>query len=367
MNKYKIIPAALVLVAGAAHAQSSVTLYGLIDEGLTYTSNVGGKSLLALTGGELQQGSRWGLKGQEDLGSGLSAVFLLENGFNLSNGQATQSGQEFGRQAYVGLSSSDAGKVTFGRQYDSVVDYIAPETAAGSWGGTLFAHPYDNDNTSDSFRVNNSVKYTSVNYSGLQFGGLYGFSNQAGGFADNRAWSIGAKYANGPLSIGAAYMNLDNPRGTTAGAVVDSPYIAARQNVGGVAANYMIGTVTLGLAYTHTDISDRPSTFSNTLKFDNIEFNTKVDLTSAIYVGAMYDYTKVAIDFGPGQSQQNNGHSNQFGLMTGYRLSKRTELYLQAAYQKGTGNGVVVALGDGSEQSTSDNQTMVRAGIRTSF
>src|SRR6202011_3782019 len=107
--------------------------------------------------------------------------------------------------AFVGLSS-DFDTVTMVRQYDSVVDYLGPLTATGSWGDTYFAHPGDNDNANNSLRMNNSVKYQSANYGGLSFSGLYAFSNQAGGFADNRAYSAGAGYQNGGLKLGAAYL-----------------------------------------------------------------------------------------------------------------------------------------------------------------
>ena len=99
------------------------------------------------------------------------------------NGTNGQGGREFGRQAFVGLSSDQYGAVTLGRQYDSVVDYLGPLALTGTqYGGTQFAHPFDNDNLDNSFRVNNSVKYTSANYAGFKFGGMYGFSNEAGGF-----------------------------------------------------------------------------------------------------------------------------------------------------------------------------------------
>ncbi|WP_049017806.1 porin, partial [Burkholderia multivorans] len=130
--------------------QSSVTLYGVIDEGLNYTNNVGTGHVYEMASG-YAQGSRWGLKGNEELGGGLKAVFQLENGFDVNTGRLNQGGRMFGRQAYVGLSSAQYGTVTFGRQYDSVVDYLAPTTANGNWGGYLLAHPFDNDNTDNSF------------------------------------------------------------------------------------------------------------------------------------------------------------------------------------------------------------------------
>ena len=172
MKKTLIAAALTGVFATAAHAQSSVTLYGLIDAGITYTNNQGGHSSWSETSGSVN-GSRWGLRGNEDLGGGLKAIFVLENGFGINNGTLKQNGREFGRQAFVGLGHTQFGSVTLGRQYDSVVDFIGPLSLTGTqYGGTQFAHPFDNDNLNNSFRVNNSVKYTSVNWNGLKFGGL---------------------------------------------------------------------------------------------------------------------------------------------------------------------------------------------------
>ena len=104
---------------------------------------------------------------------------MLENGFNVNNGKLGQGGLMFGRQAYVGLSSQ-FGTVTLGRQYDSVVDYVGPLEAGDQWGGYIGAHPGDIDNFNNSYRTNNTVKYTSANYAGLTFGGTYSFGGIAG-------------------------------------------------------------------------------------------------------------------------------------------------------------------------------------------
>jgi len=81
----------LGFIATTAHAQSTVTLYGIVDGGFTYTSNQGGKSNYQATAGS-EQGSRWGLIGKEDLGGGNAAIFRLENGFNLQTGVASANG-----------------------------------------------------------------------------------------------------------------------------------------------------------------------------------------------------------------------------------------------------------------------------------
>lgn len=116
----------LGLAGTGAHAQSSVTLYGLLDVGVAYVNNSAtngqGHPLFSMISGNIQA-TRWGIKGLEDLGGGMKAIFVLENGFSVANGKFMQGGDEFGRQAFVGLSTSRFGSITLGRQYDSVVDY----------------------------------------------------------------------------------------------------------------------------------------------------------------------------------------------------------------------------------------------------
>jgi predicted porin len=117
-----------------AFSQSSVTLYGVIDAGLTYANNSGGHSVYQMEDSEIG-GDRWGLLGLEDLGGGIKAIFQLENGFSVFTGKYQQGGDEFGRQAYVGLRDANYGTLTLGRQYDSYVSFIQPTTMnGGGWG-----------------------------------------------------------------------------------------------------------------------------------------------------------------------------------------------------------------------------------------
>ncbi|WP_242539968.1 porin, partial [Trinickia mobilis] len=159
---------ALLGAAGAAHAQNSVTLYGVIDNSLTYIHNAAtnaqgqSQNLWALgnsNSGDLS-GTRWGLKGAEDLGGGLKAIFQLENGFNPSTGQLNQGGREWGRQAFVGIASDKFGTLTLGRQYDPLVDMIQGITG-DAYLGSSFATVGDVDNYDNSSRTNNAIKYVS--------------------------------------------------------------------------------------------------------------------------------------------------------------------------------------------------------------
>jgi len=363
------------LVAGSACAQSSVTLYGIIDVGVNYVSNQkagnGGKNFALVDGPP--QASRWGLKGAEDLGGGLKAIFTLENGFSVNNGTLGQGGRMFGRQAFVGLSGNQWGTVTFGRQYDSVVDYLAPPTANGTYGGGYFSHMFDSDNTDNNLRVDNSVKFKSQNYGGFSMSALYGFSNQAGGFNRNQAWSVGAGYANGPVAIGAAYEQMNNPGANTDGAVsstADATFVAGRQRIFGVGGTYTIGPVKAGLEWTRTILDGITSgpIVANYLRLDNYEINARYDVTSTFFVAGGYTFTN---------GRQTTGNTSkdpkwhQVNLMLDYSLSKRTDVFLITAFQKAAGDSTFAFIyGNGSTSIASPGsakQVVARVGIRHKF
>jgi general bacterial porin, GBP family len=384
MKKTLMVAALSGVFATAAHAQSSVTLYGLIDAGLTYTNNQGGSHNFKETSGSVN-GSRWGLRGAEDLGGGLKAIFTLENGFSIANGTLGQQGREFGRQAFVGLSSNQYGAVTLGRQYDSVVDYLGPLALTGTqYGGTQFAHPFDNDNLDNSFRINNSVKYQSANYAGFQFGGQYGFSNQQAGFSNNRAYSVGASYNYGPLNVAAAYMQLNNDlSGVGAAAAIsnangavagDNTFVAGLQRTFGAGLNYAFGPATVGFVFTQTKLEDAVGisgaaisatngvNFTNNYaRFNNYELNGRYALTPALSLAGAYTYTDARLD-----GEKPSFH--QFSLQTAYALSKRTDVYLQGEYvhtiDLGDGLGAPIT---GVGMSTTPNQVSATVGIRHRF
>ncbi|QIE23037.1 Outer membrane porin protein [Caballeronia sp. SBC1] len=380
MKKTLMVAALSGVFATAAHAQSSVTLYGLIDAGLTYTNNQNGSHNFKMTSGAVN-GSRWGLRGSEDLGGGLKAIFTLENGFSIANGTLGQNGREFGRQAFVGLSSNQYGAVTLGRQYDSVVDYLGPLALTGTqYGGTQFAHPFDNDNLDNSFRINNSVKYTSANYAGFKFGAQYGFSNQAAGFSNNRAYSVGASYNYGPLNIAAAYLQLNNDLtagviNNTGGAVAsDNTFNAGLQRTFGAGLNYAFGPATVGFVFTQTKLEDAASingatvgnsnniAIGNYARFNNYELNAHYALTPALSLAGAYTYTDARLD-----GEKPSFH--QFSVQTAYSLSKRTDVYLQGEYVHALdlGDSGIGAPINGVGMSSTPNQVSATVGIRHRF
>jgi predicted porin len=380
MKKSLIVVAVAASFASVAHAQSSVTLYGLLDAGVTYTSNVAHNSKWAAGSGGIDQ-SRFGLRGSEDLGGGLKAIFTLESGFNVNNGRFANNNGMFNRQAFVGLSSAQFGTVTLGRQYDAAQDFLAPLTATGSWGGTYFAHPFNNDNlnTNGGFAVNNSVKYSSANYAGFTFGGTYGFSNQAGAFANNREYSVGAAYQWQGLHLGAAYAQQNNPGATNAagtasnGGASDGSILGLagnfRQREFGAAGSYSFGPATVGLAWTQSRI-DNVAGAQQSLRANNYEVNGKYNVTPALGLGVAYTFTD-----GKGFGVGANGGSesvryHQIGVQADYALSRRTDVYAQAVYQHAMGDGGVASIYSGDVTqlpSSSKNQTAATVGLRHRF
>jgi GBP family porin len=394
MKKLVLIALLTGMFATAAHAQSSVTLYGLIDTGLTYISNqketgsTAGHSKFGITDASINP-DRFGLRGSEDLGGGLKAIFTLENGFTLTNGALGQHGLLFGRQAFAGLSSDQLGTVTLGRQYDAMVDYLAPLAGAGaSKGGVFFGHPYDNDNLQNTMRINNAVKYASPNYNGWRFGSLYGFSNAAGGFSNNRAYSFGTSYNNGPLRFAASYLQLNNG-GTAAnlagatdsivnsnGQVTgsDSTFSAGQQRTFGAGFDYALGPAKVGFVFTETTLEDAtginntsssPIPLGNSsLRFDNYEVNAVYNVTPAFSVTSSYTFTDGSSSIAGASSPK----WNQLNLLLDYSLSNRTDVYIEGQFQHVSGGGSVFTADiNGLAPSATSSQVDVTAGLRTRF
>lgn len=405
------VAAAAAFIAGtpAAFAQSSVTLFGIMDAGVNFTSNTQtGRSASGLHGANQYSfqdgatggiyGSRWGVKGIEDLGGGLKAVFMLENGFSINNGALAQGGAEFGRQAYVGLQSL-YGSVTLGRQYDSVVDYTQLFQSAANWAGYIGAHAGDVDNAENTRRVNNSIKFASVDYSGLRFGGLYSLGGVPGTPGRNQVWSLGASYRHGPFGLGAAYLNARDPNYSFFGSNPNAGTTAASNNVGGLgsattaesnpiyagyasastvqiiaaAGSYQLGPATLGTYYSNVQFrglgsssGPNPLGFSGNATFNNVEANLKYQFTPAWFGGVAYVYTHAD---GPDGNGNANYHQIQAG--TYYSLSKRTSVYLIAVYQHASGTDSLgqpaVAYITGQTPSANNHQVAVRIGFAHKF
>jgi predicted porin len=366
--------------SGASYAQSTVTLYGLIDEGFNFTSNAGGHRGYQMVSGDTA-GSRWGVKGSEDLGDGLKAIFQLESGFNVNSGSMGQGSRLFGRQAYVGLASDSYGQLTFGRQYDPTIDLWSGFTAPGNWIGDLGAHPYDTDNSDWDFRTQNSVKYVSPTVSGFTAEALYGFSNQAGGFANNRLYSAAVQYQIAAFSAVVAYLKADNPGTSETGAISASESVfnaRSQQNIDVGASYKFTDKFTVAVAYSHVDVYNPESNAyfvnqpapgtQNSWKFDNVDVNATYYFKPDFWLGVGYVFTHAHISTITGSSSPN---WHQVSMMLDYDISKRTSLYFQGAYQHATGStgtdfDVANIIGSAAP-SSGRNQMVYRLGMMHRF
>ena len=416
MKKSLLALAVLGAFAGAAQAQqSSVTLYGLVDPGVQWTNkgNAAGDSAFAAASGQMQ-GSRFGLKGSEDLGSGLKAVFTLEAGFNVTNGKLSQgptsikdtttsttgtantyqSSRIFGRQAFAGLSSTDAGTVTIGRQYDSFTDFVGPLSSQNTFTGNLGAHYADNDNLNNSIRFNNTLKYTSVNYAGFSFSGLYAFSDKAGGFAQNSAWSVGAGYKQDGWTAALGILQLRQPNYSTANTATNASGAATsegniiptavsnqlsttsvyNQRIFGGGVGYAFGPAAVGLVYTNTNF-DLLGAGSN-VRYGNYELNGKYDVTPEVRLGAAFTYTTQDV----AGSGSVSAKYKQVALTADYFLSKRTDGYLGGVWQGASGSNPTSAtvttsgsaatpsiVNSASGNSSTNSQVIIGTGLRLKF
>ncbi|WP_244816509.1 porin [Caballeronia sp. Lep1P3] len=389
MKRFALTSLSLALLgaAGAAQAQTSVTLYGVIDAGLGYVSNANanGQKLFGMINGNLS-GDRWGLKGQEDLGGGLKAIFQLENGFDVGTGRLGQGGREFGRQAFVGLSGAQWGTVTLGRQYDPLVDMVQGITADNYW-GAVFATPGDVDNYDNSLRTSNTVKYVSPNFAGFQFEGLYGFSGLAGATGQGQTWSGAATYNNGPLAIAGGYFFTSNPNTPLAAGArtgwnspssdplfdgpINNGYASAHSiGIARGAIQYSIGAFTVGGSYSNAQYRrDGFSTFASNEKFNIGNGFVNFQATPALLVGVGYTYSKASGD--------TSATYHQASVGADYSLSKRTDLYAVGAYQHASGTqrdaatGAPVAaqasIGSYGYESGRNHQGIVIIGMRHKF
>jgi predicted porin len=373
----------------SAWAQSSVILYGVLDEAVVYQNNAGAGKRISMDSLSGLNGSRWGLTGAEDLGGEIQAIFTIESGVNVNNGAFGQGGTAFGRQVFVGLNSAKYGSITLGRQYDMIAYFAQQVTLQGRYGGSnIFMHPADVDNTGNTIRANNAVRYMSRSYSGFTFGGEYSVGGVAGNTTANSGYSLGVGYANGPLTFGAAFEYLKNPTSSTPGSGFFTNYAngattlsqslnkgymsASAYQTGTTGVSYTFGPVTVVSSYSNTEYGNLGGTLAGgTARFHNIDFGVRYAASPFLSFSAGYDYllgkgvhTAEGVIIG-------NQHYSQVSLMSDYLLSKSTDLYLAVAYQRASGTsstGGAAAADIGNMGDSSNNhQVAVRAAIRHKF
>lgn len=318
MKKSILALAVATALTGAAHAQSSVTVYGVADAGIRYQTNVNaaGDGLLSMGTGT-HTSNRLGFRGVEDLGGGLTARFQLETGYSVKSGALDNTNNVlFNRTAAVGLGGA-WGNVDFGRQYtlafrtDALLDpfghkYTSLIPLSSGAGTTLPAAARNaglGASATSGTRFNNNIQYTGT-FGPLTARAEYALGEQAGDTGRGSAQAAGLSYAGGPLLLAGAYTQKE-----TAAGFDNKAYI-----VGG---GYTFGNLRVTVGYSSEEQETAAAgDFENAIVWTGASYK----LTPALELTSGYYRTKY-------ESRAADGRRNLFMLGAAYSLSKRTSLY----------------------------------------
>lgn len=345
----------LALASGAAQAQSNVTLFGLVDTGVEYVDGIGADDdsvtrMPTLAG---SFASRWGMRGSEDLGGGLKALFHLEGGFGADSGVFQQSTGSltriFGRQQYIGLSGA-WGEVTMGRLYSQLLWSIlrTEPTVAQIYGSGAFelylAVP----------RTDNAIAYRHK-IGGVSFGALYSVGRNAG---DGGSACPGeAPGDSGNCRQWSAHVSYDNPAGWGIGAWIDE----ANNPAGDAAFEYraLNGYFTVAKVKLSANYLDVGSDIALERKLWSI--HAQYPITPKITImGGYYDY----------DTDDSDNDSSMINLRVDYAFSKRTAAYLTAARMNnddGAVRSASIGVIGATNTAPGENQNAFMIGLRHSF
>ncbi|MFM0721684.1 porin [Paraburkholderia strydomiana] len=354
-QKTKPVTTALMLGLGAtisvaAYAQSSVTLYGILDSGLAYMTHASTHG----TGGSLFQvnssnriTSRWGIAGKEDLGAGLRSIFTLESGFAPNNGTLQQGGRLFGRQAYVGLEKDQLGSMMVGRQMTPMYRYAKDLDPLNYSNYGLPAQ-----DTQYIGRADNAIEY--LGHAGpLELNAMYSFgydstvvdgSEVPGEFRIGKQYDIAGRYNQGGLNLTFVY---EQRQGQSLALSGDSE----RRYVAG--GSWQIASATLYAGY-EVLLNDITTTLqaspSQSMAFGGLRYQ----VTPALQMSAgtyYHSYRTVAV------------HALSSGVNADYWLSKQTGLYTDITYVINSAKSSLSATASSPTVATGANQLAVAVGI----
>jgi predicted porin len=345
--------AVLGAFAGAASAQSSVTIYGVVDAGIDRIDNgdaAGAK--VSLDSGN-NAANRIGFKGVEDLGNGLKAEFLLENGFEDNGAAKSVDGDvgAFSRLAYLGLTGG-FGKVRLGRQNSPIKEAVSKFDTFGSSGMVNGVDFLNGGGVSE--RVSNQIAWISNNMGGFQGEIGYRFGEVTGDNSANRGWGAQVGYANGPLSVQFGY-DQQNYNGAdffgNDAAGLDGDVTDAL-----LGASYNFGAFKLHAAYGQRKMD------AGTTGITGVTGDVKI---RSYMLGASVPFGASAIraEYIRNDNRDiDNADSNVTALSYTYAMSKRTTLYATYAHVSNDDNS---NLGIGGPQGT-DGGALVNAGENAS-
>lgn len=370
LAKHALTCAVLLNVCGVANAQSSVTIYGRADGGIDAPSSGGSSVNRVFSGGSA--GSHVGFRGMEDLGGGLSAIFRLEQGINIDDGNLAQGGRGFGREASVGLRSAQLGTLQLGR-LPTPYYWVQSNVDAFIWegGGGLLALTRNVNATTQrqilpmgvSARQDNAINYVSPRWGSLEFRGQYSFGEKSATIG--RGYGVSARYQDAGLDINAGFQRQEgtnNAAGQVSALVLGGSYDArfAKFFAGMTMEKNSCSSCTGAIARV-------PGASTSEFRLANAGVRVPFGQLTAIA-----QFTRVS-DRSEYTAATGNRDANWIALGGDYDLSKRTRLYFGAArisnkngsqYMLGTGTAQAPATLVGSASGSSRN---IYLGVRHNF
>ncbi|MBN3807625.1 porin [Paraburkholderia sp. Ac-20347] len=359
MKKLCLAVFAACMLTSGAHAQSAVTLYGSIDEGVTWTNNAQGNH--SAFAGPIAVPDFFGLRGREDLGNDMSAIFALQQGFKSNTGQSTIAGEAFGHFAYVGLSSVRYGALTLGRQLDLAADALRVNSNGADQFTFYLFHPANLDNLGiigDS--INNSVKYTTPLVHGLSASALYGFAD--GSTQPGRVVSTDVVYTQGPLRASFVYSSWRNHAIPLVSGLGESAFLGQSLANGAVFLATKQDIFGLSALYRFSSLVDVHGVLTQV----NLASRTQSGRMRNAEAGVDYHATPAnTITLGGYVSWLTGTRYAELGIGDLYSLSKPTVVYAQITYQhaEGAANAAMPLLAP----SSSPNQLALRIGVHHFF
>jgi len=339
MKKASLVLAVLAASTSAAWAQSSVTMYGIIDVAVRYSSNFAspGSKYTVAPGGMSQ--SRLGFNVTEDLGGGLKAIANLEHRLNSDTGTAAAA--DFWRQSWVGIESADFGRITLGRQYNVLFDIYTSTYASFKYSPYIEAYKPE-IGLSMGARQDNMVKWAA------SAGPLRGEIQVSAGEGNSQNKSLGGmlRYGQGAYSLGGGYLQVEDTTGrkakgmTVGGAYTDGPWYL---NLSWAQNKFDTGSL-LQAAYTGGLGVPFNAAGNSVRKRDMVSAGAAYQLTTQFNLGAHYWYatqTHQLVSL-PGKSK-----AHFFAIVGDYAFSKRTDAYVELDYTKVEG---AIRLSNGAEK-----------------
>ena len=349
-----------VAMANPSWAESSVNIYGYLDTGLQYVSNVGGQSATSMEGGALAP-ERIGMRGVEGLGNGLKAGFRLESGILTNRGSLVNSNRMFNRESSVFIGNDGMGTLSLGRMPDLMYEYVPKFLSPPAPSALVNKHPGNWDNYASQYQYSNAVKYESPEFAGFSLGAMYGFGDDQWAGPKAITKSLGLRFRSGAWRMSATHSeHRQRPVAIRALTGVQeafgmelpmTPLVVDTLSNSAVGVSYRAADFIVASAFSYT----RMKYDDRTANQRNFDVGGTYFLPAGMALQLMYTHSNL-----------DGARWDQITALGAYSLSKRTKLYVKTMYQHASGEADYAAM-QNIGVSSSRSQAVVNAGISHMF